>query len=126
MCALAGIGFVVSRASRLPLFLDFTPPDHRRVLVSVPTRRSSDLGITVIAGMFTPADAGRVANTLLAVGPGVDTDRKSTRLNSSHVAISYAVFCLKTQILLFCIISLRIMEKPGHLCLFLQASNYSL
>src|SRR5690625_2013640 len=30
--------------------------------------------------------------------PGVDerVDRKSTRLNSSHVAISYAVFCLKT------------------------------
>src|SRR5690625_6032656 len=25
-------------------------------------------------------------------------DRKSTRLNSSHVAISYAVFCLKTNI----------------------------
>src|SRR5690625_5935588 len=24
-------------------------------------------------------------------------DRKSTRLNSSHVAISYAVFCLKTR-----------------------------
>src|SRR5699024_11792816 len=24
-----------------------------------------------------------------------DTDRKSTRLNSSHVSISYAVFCLK-------------------------------
>src|SRR5215510_15520211 len=27
-------------------------------------------------------------------GPG---DRKSTRLNSSHVAISYAVFCLKKK-----------------------------
>src|SRR5690625_6320339 len=26
-----------------------------------------------------------------------DPDRKSTRLNSSHVAISYAVFCLKKQ-----------------------------
>src|SRR5690625_3497727 len=26
---------------------------------------------------------------------GVHLDRKSTRLNSSHVAISYAVFCLK-------------------------------
>src|SRR5207245_8361539 len=26
---------------------------------------------------------------------GVDTDRKSTRLNSSHGSISYAVFCLK-------------------------------
>src|SRR5690625_5307289 len=35
--------------------------------------------------------------------PGVDadkpsgSDRKSTRLNSSHVAISYAVFCLKKK-----------------------------
>src|SRR5690625_7011452 len=28
--------------------------------------------------------------------PG-DRDRKSTRLNSSHVAISYAVFCLKKK-----------------------------
>src|SRR5690625_2475999 len=29
---------------------------------------------------------------------GYQTDRKSTRLNSSHVAISYAVFCLKKKI----------------------------
>src|SRR3712207_8397467 len=29
-------------------------------------------------------------------GPG-DIDRKSTRLNSSHANISYAVFCLKKQ-----------------------------
>ncbi|MGB3520411.1 MAG: carbon-nitrogen hydrolase family protein [Mycobacterium sp.] len=29
--------------------------------------------ITVVAGMFTPAVDGRVANTLLAVGPGTDT-----------------------------------------------------
>src|SRR5690625_6347421 len=28
----------------------------------------------------------------------VKQDRKSTRLNSSHVAISYAVFCLKKKI----------------------------
>src|SRR5690625_5900181 len=27
----------------------------------------------------------------------IDIDRKSTRLNSSHVAISYAVFCLKKK-----------------------------
>mgnify|MGYP000515274402 CR=1 FL=1 len=27
----------------------------------------------------------------------VDADRKSTRLNSSHVSISYAVFCLKKK-----------------------------
>src|SRR5699024_12218947 len=28
----------------------------------------------------------------------IDQDRKSTRLNSSHVSISYAVFCLKKKI----------------------------
>src|SRR5699024_11510666 len=28
---------------------------------------------------------------------GVPRDRKSTRLNSSHVSISYAVFCLKKK-----------------------------
>src|SRR3712207_7753721 len=36
-----------------------------------------------------------------AVGPGADDfhqpDRKSTRLNSSHANISYAVFCLKKK-----------------------------
>src|SRR5699024_2145242 len=34
------------------------------------------------------------AHAALQVG-GVEADRKSTRLNSSHVSISYAVFCLK-------------------------------
>src|SRR2546426_6611243 len=29
--------------------------------------------------------------------PGVCVDRKSTRLNSSHLVISYAVFCLKKK-----------------------------
>src|SRR5256885_7433720 len=29
------------------------------------------------------------------------SDRKSTRLNSSHLVISYAVFCLKIKIVLF-------------------------
>src|SRR5437899_8460176 len=28
---------------------------------------------------------------------GIDLDRKSTRLNSSHLGISYAVFCLKKK-----------------------------
>src|SRR5258705_9698602 len=29
--------------------------------------------------------------------PGIRRDRKSTRLNSSHLGISYAVFCLKKK-----------------------------
>src|SRR3712207_9521083 len=31
------------------------------------------------------------------IGPEVTGDRKSTRLNSSHANISYAVFCLKKK-----------------------------
>src|SRR5207249_6195630 len=33
----------------------------------------------------------------VATDDGVLADRKSTRLNSSHVSISYAVFCLKKK-----------------------------
>src|SRR5207249_11479789 len=35
----------------------------------------------------------RVPSAILGIAP----DRKSTRLNSSHVSISYAVFCLKKK-----------------------------
>src|SRR5699024_11277192 len=34
---------------------------------------------------------------LQQIGEQVEGDRKSTRLNSSHVSISYAVFCLKKK-----------------------------
>src|SRR5690625_5698544 len=40
----------------------------------------------------------RVSFIHQSVSPsGTSLDRKSTRLNSSHVAISYAVFCLKKK-----------------------------
>ena len=46
--------------------------------------------------------AGRFGGTVVPLGPAhgivrVAVDRKSTRLNSSHVVISYAVFCLKKK-----------------------------
>src|SRR5439155_18745001 len=54
--------------------------------------------------LFTGAGRGGfetarpIAEELLAVAERLgDRDRKSTRLNSSHVAISYAVFCLKKK-----------------------------
>src|SRR5437870_10710729 len=51
---------------------------------------------------WAPSPRRLLAGGLLAVGalavvPPVAGDRKSTRLNSSHVAISYAVFCLKKK-----------------------------
>src|SRR5207302_8657106 len=70
---------------------------HPRDLHSFPTRRSSDLN----------CHNQRLVDTVhLLLGPAVDgvevvdrwtKDRKSTRLNSSHVKISYAVFCLKKK-----------------------------
>src|SRR6266704_4176019 len=42
----------------------------------------------------TSAASSRPATDM---GPGRTPDRKSTRLNSSHVSISYAVFCLKKK-----------------------------
>src|SRR5690625_6052882 len=43
------------------------------------------------------ADRARPLRPLRSTGVRQGADRKSTRLNSSHVAISYAVFCLKKK-----------------------------
>src|SRR3712207_7617586 len=83
--------------------------DHRD-LHSFPTRRSSDLrlGRTAVVQLSPAARCTRARG----LGPdrkarrgrrrsrrrhtgGLVVDRKSTRLNSSHANISYAVFCLK-------------------------------
>src|SRR5215471_9131473 len=75
-----------------------------------PAPQAGEVGLTVLAFPINPADLlgieGRYASlpTLPAI-PGAECvarvralgDRKSTRLNSSHVEISYAVFCLKKK-----------------------------
>src|SRR5690606_41855152 len=103
----------------LYLALGFPPDLH-----SFPTRRSSDLKENLSFGLLyrkqwvdiedAPTTAtfsgsspvGKNVGLGLSVindeiGPVKETnvyaDRKSTRLNSSHVKISYAVFCLKKK-----------------------------
>src|SRR5438132_3564484 len=68
------------------LFFFYSSADHRD-LHSFPTRRSSDL----LGGWPTGTAATAVS---CSAWP---SDRKSTRLNSSHTVISYAVFCLKKK-----------------------------
>src|SRR5206468_10607489 len=95
------------------------------ILHSFPTRRSSDLArahevLEKELGDVVPRDGerGRALEAMVALGAGGERDvfeegqnlnrgdpepdqdgherdRKSTRLNSSHDQISYAVFCLK-------------------------------
>src|SRR5690625_6297186 len=63
---------------------------------AVPSRRA-------ISGAWSPQDGpgdrlfAEVGPLQLESGDTLEEDRKSTRLNSSHVAISYAVFCLKKE-----------------------------
>src|SRR5690349_24823375 len=66
---------------------------EHRDLHSFPTRRSSDL-VREAAEQLRLGVALRCADVDEAQSY---TDRKSTRLNSSHVESSYAVFCLKKK-----------------------------
>src|SRR5690606_41842583 len=96
----------------------------RRELHAIPTRRASDLGPRAqaegdrrrLVGVSAPArlrglprdrrfgggEALRRHGAFRRAGgggraPQPGRDRKSTRLNSSHVKNSYAVFCLKKK-----------------------------
>src|SRR3989442_4668785 len=66
-----------------------------------PDRAGHVRAVAVAVLAVDPEDTGDVVHF---VGPPAevrvhrpDADRKSTRLNSSHVRISYAVFCLKKK-----------------------------
>src|SRR3712207_7958497 len=52
---------------------------------------SGDTAIALGVGSTARGEAG------IAIRVGSTADRKSTRLNSSHANISYAVFCLKKK-----------------------------
>src|SRR2546426_6729657 len=49
------------------------------------------------ASAFTPNPGGNTSATAPIFVSDDGGDRKSTRLNSSHLVISYAVFCLKKK-----------------------------
>src|SRR5699024_12528442 len=107
-------------SSILPTFF-FELSPHNLALHSFPTRRSSDLEAVmaaVEAETFLILPHPEVLDMYRMKGSDYDrwirgmrryqaklrgssasrgSDRKSTRLNSSHVSISYAVFCLKRK-----------------------------
>src|SRR5690625_6926802 len=88
------------------------------ILRSFPTRRSSDLWCVLVEDQLAEVYRVQTVSIFFRVNQFQDAvfvemlrqrqlddvagdivigDRKSTRLNSSHVAISYAVFCLKKK-----------------------------
>src|SRR2546430_11096756 len=74
----------------------WVPPHSDRFGVSSPYAQV----VTASGAVWAPpGDAGLLAADAAAmrVAAGRHQDRKSTRLNSSHSQISYAVFCLKKK-----------------------------
>src|SRR2546430_11593992 len=90
-----------------------------------PTRRSSDLrrvgdraaadlafhngscrflaSLCIVKSITPDTAQGQIGSQFLVPAP-IKSDRKSTRLNSSHSQISYAVFCLPNIISLYTVI----------------------
>src|SRR5439155_23874001 len=104
-----------------PIFFFFYRSGDPQNLHSFPTRRSSDLGDHDLRRRHVRAavrpggargDRGRRGRRRDADHVLLGEDRKSTRLNSSHVAISYAVFCLKKKIMeMLVILLLSVIRK---------------
>src|SRR5437879_3393830 len=101
---------IIGRA--LPDVRDGLKPVHRRILFGMyelgltstkPYRKCAKI-VGEVLGKYHPHGDTPVYDALVRMAqdfnmryPLVDGDRKSTRLNSSHRCISYAVFCLKKK-----------------------------
>src|SRR2546430_8898643 len=80
---------------------EYTTPLARAArLIECPRRTANRSTKNYTSRFLLPLPGGRVSKAkqnIPIAKPCVYTDRKSTRLNSSHSQISYAVFCLKKK-----------------------------
>src|SRR3712207_8132011 len=95
----AGITYNFLPFMALPLYVSLEKIDRRLIEAATDlyaSRTQAFARVTLplaLPGIF----AGSLLTFIPAVGDFVNADRKSTRLNSSHANISYAVFCLKKK-----------------------------
>src|SRR5260221_6520972 len=87
-------GYIYSGAVAARAYDDIAPARGivKRVVLLGPVHRVAVRGLALPAAEFFDTPLGRIPIDQDAV-----RDRKSTRLNSSHTVISYAVFCLKKK-----------------------------
>src|SRR5260221_7557137 len=104
-------GFLIVKKITQPVSTDMSqddgsvadfPQDQKPVAALVPTSDGHYLtlkvdGIKVPNATSMDYDLLWKANNSGTLTPQGTSDRKSTRLNSSHTVISYAVFCLKKK-----------------------------
>src|SRR5437773_8827613 len=82
--------YTLSLHDALPICLPF-PGVQEFELHGSPETLHHRVVVTVADGAHRAEESGVAEATVTT------TDRKSTRLNSSHITISYAVFCLKKK-----------------------------
>src|SRR2546430_9572589 len=87
------------RSTLFPYTTLFRSLRQHRETIPIPAGRG-----TIVDHTGEPLAIGEQTTTVFA-DPKAVTDRKSTRLNSSHSQISYAVFCLKKK------------KKPKNRCI---------
>src|SRR5699024_12132351 len=79
------------------------PPDMRISFVGFINRNKAStfkqyIGVSsFVPSSFVPSIGFKKLTGIESASNSFNEDRKSTRLNSSHVSISYAVFCLKKK-----------------------------
>src|SRR5262245_65150130 len=95
--------YTLSLHDALPI-CDLRPLFEEIVRTIPPPRGAEDAPLQMLVANLDYNDyvgrlaIGRIFNGSVAVGDQIAVvDRKSTRLNSSHLGISYAVFCLKKK-----------------------------
>src|SRR5207249_11942121 len=97
---------IIHSASLILSLFSFTPPSttpiytlslHDALPISSLALSLSPIGSVLVSTTMAPFSCSATSCNASALGSDVMTDRKSTRLNSSHVSISYAVFCLKKK-----------------------------
>src|SRR5260221_5085533 len=86
------------RSTLFPYTTLFRSSDWQELLVRTDPAAPKHKGISwVICDMKSPGITLRPIEIMTSPNQVHFVDRKSTRLNSSHTVISYAVFCLKKK-----------------------------
>src|SRR5256885_13067367 len=93
------------RSTLFPYTTLFRSSDYRKALHVFEERGTLVIedDVLMIEGMNEPGSLAKLAHKLTDAKVNIEycysatPDRKSTRLNSSHLVISYAVFCLKKK-----------------------------
>src|SRR3712207_8328497 len=84
------------RSTLFPYTTLFRSPTHTLIITEMPAHNHT-ASANGISGGGTSADPSGNQWAQSSTRDLIYTDRKSTRLNSSHANISYAVFCLKKK-----------------------------